>query len=47
VVVCGSMFLVGTLRARLLGEPFDALATSDPVASAPPAPTAPATSPRR
>jgi dihydrofolate synthase/folylpolyglutamate synthase len=44
VVVCGSMFLVGTLRARLLGEPFDALATSDPVAVAP---IAPATSPRR
>jgi dihydrofolate synthase/folylpolyglutamate synthase len=31
VVVCGSMFLVGTLRARLLGEPVDALATADPV----------------
>jgi dihydrofolate synthase/folylpolyglutamate synthase len=32
VVVCGSMFLVGTLRARLLGEPVDALTTADPVA---------------
>jgi dihydrofolate synthase / folylpolyglutamate synthase len=53
VVVCGSMFLVGTLRARLLGEPVDALATSDPVAVDPTAPSAtngpnaPATSPRR
>jgi dihydrofolate synthase/folylpolyglutamate synthase len=35
VVVCGSMFLVGTLRARLRGEPVDALATSDPVAGGP------------
>ncbi len=37
VVVCGSMFLVGPLRARLLGEPVDARRTSDPVArSSPP-----------
>jgi len=34
VVVCGSMFLVGTLRARLLGEPVDSLTTSDPVSVA-------------
>ena len=49
VVVCGSMFLVGTLRARLLGEPVDALATSDPVSpvSTEPAALAPATSRRR
>ncbi len=32
VVVCGSMFLVGPLRARLLGEPVDARRTSDPLA---------------
>jgi dihydrofolate synthase / folylpolyglutamate synthase len=44
VVVCGSMFLVGTLRARLLGEAVDPLATSDPVALGP---GASATSPRR
>ena len=31
VVVCGSMFLVGQLRARVLGEPVDPLPTSDPV----------------
>ena len=31
VVVCGSMFLVGLLRARVLGEPVDPLPTSDPV----------------
>ena len=31
VVVCGSMFLVGMLRARVLGEPVDPVATSDPV----------------
>jgi dihydrofolate synthase/folylpolyglutamate synthase len=31
VVVCGSMFLVGQLRARVLGEPLDPLPTSDPV----------------
>jgi dihydrofolate synthase/folylpolyglutamate synthase len=31
VVVCGSMFLVGPLRARLLGEPVDPRRTSDPV----------------
>ena len=31
VVVCGSMFLVGMLRARALGEPVDPLPTSDPV----------------
>jgi len=34
VVVCGSMFLVGQLRARVLGEPVDPLPTSDPVAPA-------------
>ncbi len=32
VVVCGSMFLVGMLRARVLGEPVDPVTTSDPVA---------------
>jgi dihydrofolate synthase / folylpolyglutamate synthase len=32
VVVCGSMFLVGTLRARVLGEAIDPVTTSDPVA---------------
>jgi dihydrofolate synthase/folylpolyglutamate synthase len=31
VVVAGSVFLVGGLRARLLGEPSDELAGSDPV----------------
>jgi dihydrofolate synthase/folylpolyglutamate synthase len=31
VVVCGSIFLVGVLRARLLGEPLDPEPTSDPV----------------
>jgi dihydrofolate synthase/folylpolyglutamate synthase len=31
VVVCGSMFLVGMLRARVRGEPVDPLPTSDPV----------------
>jgi dihydrofolate synthase / folylpolyglutamate synthase len=31
VVVCGSMFLVGALRAHLLGEPTDPEFTSDPV----------------
>jgi dihydrofolate synthase/folylpolyglutamate synthase len=31
VVVCGSLFLVGALRARLLGEPLDPVPTSDPV----------------
>jgi dihydrofolate synthase/folylpolyglutamate synthase len=31
VVVCGSIFLVGELRARLLGEPVDPEPTSDPV----------------
>ncbi|HVV49070.1 MAG TPA: cyanophycin synthetase, partial [Polyangia bacterium] len=31
VVVCGSMFLVGPLRAHLLGEPVDPRRTSDPV----------------
>ena len=35
VVVCGSMFLVGPLRAHLLGEPVDPRRTSD---SGPPAP---------
>jgi dihydrofolate synthase / folylpolyglutamate synthase len=32
VVACGSIFLVGPLRARLLGEPVDPRRTSDPVA---------------
>jgi len=41
VVVCGSIFLVGPLRARLLGEPVDPRRTSDPLGPAP------ATSPRR
>jgi dihydrofolate synthase/folylpolyglutamate synthase len=45
VVVCGSMFLVGALRARLRGEAVDPLATSDPVSAEPRAPGA--TSPRR
>ena len=31
VVVCGSMFLVGQLRARVLGEAVDPVRTSDPV----------------
>jgi dihydrofolate synthase/folylpolyglutamate synthase len=31
VVVCGSIFLVGMLRARVLREPVDPLPTSDPV----------------
>jgi dihydrofolate synthase/folylpolyglutamate synthase len=31
VVVCGSSFLVGAVRARLLGEPVDPEPTSDPV----------------
>jgi dihydrofolate synthase/folylpolyglutamate synthase len=35
VVVCGSMFLVGPLRARLLGEPLDPRRTSDPLSPAP------------
>ena len=42
VVVCGSIFLVGPLRARLLGEPVDPRRTSDPLAPSPAA-----TSPRR
>jgi len=29
--VCGSMFLVGELRAHLRGEAVDPLPTSDPV----------------
>ena len=33
VVVCGSMFLVGMLRARVRGEPVDPVPTSDPVGS--------------
>jgi dihydrofolate synthase/folylpolyglutamate synthase len=33
VVVCGSMFLVGLLRAHVLGEPVDPTPTSDPVLS--------------
>jgi dihydrofolate synthase/folylpolyglutamate synthase len=32
IVVAGSIFLVGDLRARLLGEPLDPLPTSDPMA---------------
>lgn len=43
VLVCGSIFLVGPLRARLLGEPVDPRRTSDPLAPEP----ARATSPRR
>jgi dihydrofolate synthase/folylpolyglutamate synthase len=35
VVVCGSIFLVGELRARLLGEAVDPLPTSDPVVRTP------------
>ena len=35
VVVCGSMFLVGPLRAQLLGEPIDPRRTSDPLSPAP------------
>jgi hypothetical protein len=31
VVVAGSMFLVGELRARLLGEPVDPLPGGDPL----------------
>jgi dihydrofolate synthase/folylpolyglutamate synthase len=34
VVVCGSIFLVGPLRARVLGEPVDPRRTSDPVSPA-------------
>jgi len=34
VVVCGSMFLVGLLRAHVLGEAVDPLPTSDPVSPA-------------
>ncbi len=30
VLVCGSIFLVGPLRARLLGQPVDPRRTSDP-----------------
>ncbi len=33
VVVCGSMFLVGMLRARVLGESVDPVRTSDPVSA--------------
>ncbi|HVZ86216.1 MAG TPA: Mur ligase family protein [Polyangia bacterium] len=35
VVVCGSMFLVGPLRAKLLGEAVDPQWTADPVSGAP------------
>jgi dihydrofolate synthase/folylpolyglutamate synthase len=35
VVVCGSMFLVGPLRAALLGETVDPQRTSDPLSPAP------------
>jgi hypothetical protein len=31
VVVAGSIFLVGALRAQLLSEPVDAIAGSDPL----------------
>jgi dihydrofolate synthase/folylpolyglutamate synthase len=31
VVVAGSIFLVGALRAQLLNEPVDAIAGSDPM----------------
>ena len=31
VLVCGSVFLVGEVRAHLLGEPIDPLFTADPV----------------
>jgi dihydrofolate synthase/folylpolyglutamate synthase len=34
VVVCGSIFLVGMLRARVLGEEVDPVPTSDPVSAA-------------
>jgi dihydrofolate synthase / folylpolyglutamate synthase len=34
VVVCGSMFLIGPLRAHLLGEPVDPRRTSDPISPA-------------
>ncbi|MFL5306874.1 MAG: bifunctional folylpolyglutamate synthase/dihydrofolate synthase [Polyangia bacterium] len=35
VVVCGSIFLVGPLRARILGEPVDPRRTSDPLRAGP------------
>ncbi|MES1209981.1 MAG: hypothetical protein ABUS79_28935, partial [Pseudomonadota bacterium] len=38
VVVCGSIFLVGPLRARVLGEPVDARRTSDPLRAPDPSP---------
>jgi hypothetical protein len=31
VVVAGSIFLVGAVRARLLNEPVDVIAGSDPM----------------
>jgi dihydrofolate synthase / folylpolyglutamate synthase len=34
VVVCGSIFLVGAVRAKLRGEPVDPVATADPLAAA-------------
>jgi dihydrofolate synthase/folylpolyglutamate synthase len=34
VVACGSIFLVGPLRARVLGEPVDPQRTSDPLGAA-------------
>jgi dihydrofolate synthase/folylpolyglutamate synthase len=34
VVICGSIFLVGPLRARILGEPLDPRRTSDPLPGA-------------
>jgi len=44
IVVAGSIFLVGDLRARLLGEPLDPFPTSDPMARGgmAPAPNPPA-----
>ena len=41
VVVCGSMFLVGPLRAALLGETVDPQRTSDPLSPAPARPATP------
>jgi hypothetical protein len=35
VVICGSMFLVGPLRAALLGETVDPQRTSDPLSPDP------------
>jgi hypothetical protein len=35
VVACGSMFLVGAVRAMVLGEAVDPMAVSDPAARRP------------